>query len=698
MLESLFTPNTIAIIGTSRLAGKFGNVVLTNLIDGGFKGTIVPINPNTEEILGLPCWSDIKSYPDKIDLSIIIIAQPLVLKAVNDSIDAGAKAVIINSTGFKEFDEEGAVLEEKIAATCTARKVALLGPNCLGLINTDNNLNALHGVEMPASGPISMISQSSTICTAFLGQLKRRNLGAAKIINTGNKAQLSEIDLFKVLGQDSQTKIITAYLENISSGDEFVKSAEDASLRKPLIILKSASSEAGRRAAAAHNGAVISTDTAYGAAFKRAGVIRAETLGDLLDLTAAFATQPLPAGNRVLVITNAGAPGIMAIDALSNSGLCPGYLNPEEAADLHAELPAETTVYNPIDLLADAPPGRYDLAIKAAMASENIDAVIVILANNITCTPTDTVRSIIKNTNKVKPLLVSFFGDEDKQAKTMLQDGGVPVYNSPEQAVSAIKSMHEYVTWKQRPSRVVTRFRVNRRRVERIIFRKLRAKRTIISEAKAKDILQAYDFHIPSGSLALSADEAVDIAAQIGYPVVMKIVSGDITHKSDVGGVKLNLNNRQDVIDAYDLMMLRVEQRIPEALIDGIYVEKMLDSGMEVALGMNRDPRFGPMLMFGLGGIFVEQLKDVAFHLAPITFAEAVQMLTSTKAYKTMLDSRGKDAAHLTAIAQCLQKISQLCTDFPQISELAINPLIIGEPGTEPIVVDARLKLKAIKE
>lgn len=698
MLESLFNPQSIAIIGASRFTGKFGNIILTNIINGGFSGKIIPVNPKADEIMGLPCLPDIKSSPDKIDLCIIIVAQPMVLQAVKDSIEAGAKAIIINSVGFKEVDEEGAGLEEKIAEICTLRQVTLLGPNCLGLINTGCQLNALHGVEMPKTGPISIISQSSTICTATLKQLQNRNLGVAKVINTGNKAQLSEINLFKVLGRDKQSKIITAYLENISSGDEFVKNAEDASLNKPVIILKSATSEAGRRAASAHNGALTSTDTAYGAAFKRSGVIRAKTFSDLVNLTAAFAMQPLPSGNRVLVITNAGAPGIMTVDAICKNGLRPGYLNPRQATTLHAKLPVAATVYNPIDLLADATPERYELAIKAGMASDNIDAIIVILLDSNSCSPEQISQAIINNTTPGKPLLVSFFGNKNEEVKTLLQEGGIPEFTSPEQAVNALKAMYEYVTWRQRPARVVTRFKVNRRRVERIISRKLRAQRSIISEAKAKDILQAYDFHIPQGSLALSPDEAYDIAAQIGYPVVMKIVSSDIIHKSDVGGIKLNLTNRQEVIDAYDLMMLRVEQYLPKVHVDGIYVEKMLDSGIEVALGMNRDPKFGPMLMFGLGGIFVEQLKDVAFHLAPITFAEAVQMLTSTKSYKTMLDTHGNDEANLTTIAHCLQKISQLATDFPQIHELEINPLIIGEPGTEPIVEDARLTLRDVTE
>lgn len=694
MLEPLLNPDSIAIIGASGTPGKFGHIILANLINGGFQGRIVPINPHTDQIMGHRCWPSLQHYAEKIDLSLIVVPQPLVLQAVHDSIAAGARAIVINSGGFKEVDEAGADLERKIAEICTSRNILLLGPNSLGLINTGHKLNALHAAVIPKQGGISMISQSSSICATYLEQVTHRELGIAKVISTGNKAQLSEIDLLKALGRDGQTKIIAGYLENISAGDEFVKNAENASLQKPVIILKSATTEAGRRAAAAHNGELISADTAYGAAFKRAGVIRADSFGDLLDLTTAFSLQPLPRGNRILVITNAGGPGIMAVDAIVGAGLQPAYFEPGTATALHRHLPKAATIYNPVDLLGNAGPNRYGAAIKAAMDSPDVDAVVVIMVDRITCRPFEIADTIIKNCNGEKPLMVSFLGIRQDEIRALLKNGGIPEYDSPEQAVNVLKAMCGYVAWRQRPPRVVTRFRVNRRRVERILFRKLRADKTFIIDAKAKAILQAYDFQIPAGGMALNAEEALEIAARIGYPVAMKIISPGIIHKKDLGGLRLNLNNRQAIIDAYDLMMLRVKQRASAAVIDGVYIEKMLDRGLEVILGMNRDPKFGPMLMFGLGGIFVEMLKDVAFHLAPITFTEAVQMLTSTKSYKSMLEARGKDGVDLTAIAQCLQKISQLATDFPQITELEINPLIIGEPGTDPVVVNARLAIK----
>lgn len=694
MLTALFTPETIAVVGASRRPGKFGNVILRNLKKGGFAGKIVPVNPHAEEIMGLPCLSSLRQAEYKIDLAVIIVSQPQVLRAVHDSIAAGARALIINSTGFKEVDVKGADLEEKIAEICTLRQISLLGPNCLGLINTGHRLNILHGAAMPKAGGISMISQSSAICAAFLERMAAGDFGVAKVVSLGNKAQLSEIDMLRALGRDDDSKLIAAYLENISSGDDFVKAAEEASNQKPVIILKSAVTPAGRRAAAVHSGEVISEDTAYGAAFKRAGIIRAESFSALLDYTLAFSTQPLPAGRRVLVITNAGGPGIMAVDSLVRAALLPAYMDPARAVELEEWLPAAATVYNPLDLLADAGPERYETAIKAAMDSSNIDALLIIMADRGNDKPRETAQAIIRGAGGGKPLLVSFLGGHKKGIRRLLREGGVPAYNSSEQAVSVLAAMCDYQAWRQRPARVVTRFPVNRRRVERIIARRLRAGRFFIAEGRAKDILQAYDFQIPEGCLTLNADEAVEAARRLGYPVAMKISSPDIIHKEECGGLRLGLSNRQEVLDAYDLLLLRGRQRVPEARLVGVYVEKMQEPGLEVIVGMHRDPQFGPLLMFGLGGIFMEVLKDVAFYLAPITFDEAMQMLTSTKSYQSLLSGRSRKRIDLAAVARVLQKISQLATDFPEISDLEINPLIINESSSEPVVINAGITLK----
>lgn len=694
MLESLFQPQTIALIGASRNPGSFGHRLLANIVHGGFAGTIVPVNPKAEEILGLPCYHKVSQFPGRIDLGLIAVPASQCKTAVLEAIEAGARMVVVLAEGFKELGEAGAELEDEIAEICRLRDVRLLGPNCLGVINTANKLLAFDALQRPEAGGISMISQSSSICALFLERLVSSHLGLAKMVSIGNKADISEIDLLRALAADQQTAVIIGYLESINAGDGFVKAAEYATSRKPVIILKAATTLAGRKAVAAHSGEMIGQDSAYGAAFRRSGVIRADSMGALFDLAAAFALQSLPKGNRIQILTNAGGPGIMAVDAVERAGLVAGYLDSQTSLALRAELPAAATIYNPIDLLADADPERYRLVINAALNDRNIDAVLVIFADRGIAGAGEKIAQEIVDCNQhQKPMLACFIGGADS-ARDILVHGGVPAYNAPERAVAALKAMCEYVAWRHRPPRVVTRFKVHRRRVERIIFRHLRTNRIHIAEVKAKDILKAYDFQVPEGHLAITVEEAIEQAERIGYPVAMKIVSPDIVHKSDLGGVRLNIVNRQGIRDGFDLMMLRVNQRAPEAWIDGIYIEKMLDRGLEVILGMHRDPQFGPMLMFGLGGIYVEVMKDVAFNLAPITFDEAMTMLTSTKSYQILVGARGESGVDMAAIAHCLQKISQLSTDFPQIAELEINPLIVGEIGIEPVVADAKINLK----
>lgn len=718
MLEALFQPQTIALIGASRTPGKFAHRLLANIMAGGFSGVIVPVNPRAEVILGLPCHHKLSQFAGRIDLALIAVPAAQCKEAVREAVLAGAQAVVILSVGFKESGEAGAELEAEIAEICRLRDVQLLGPNCLGLINCGHNLFAFAaelrpglclppltvGVDgspaaaNPGAGGISMISQSSSICSLFLDRLSRAHLGLAKMVSIGNKAGISEIDLLRALAVDPQTTVIVGYLESINAGDSFVKAAEYATTRKPVIILKAATTMAGRKAVAAHSGELISQDSSYGAAFRRAGVIRADTLSALFDFTAAFTMQPLPKGNRILVLTNAGGPGIMAVDAVERAGLVACYVDAQASLALRETLPAAATIYNPIDLLADATPAQYRAVIDVALADTNVDAVVVIFVERERAAASRSIaiaQAIVACNDRQKPIIACLLGGESNEARGVLTAGGVPEYDAPERAVAVLKAMCEYTAWRNRPPRVVTRFKVHRRRVERIISRHLRTNRLHIAEVKAKDILKAYDFQVPEGHLAISVEDAIEQAERIGYPVAMKIVSPDIVQKSDFGGVKLNIVNRQGVQDGFDLMMLRVGQRAPEAWIDGVYIEKMLDRGLEVIMGMHRDPQFGPMLMFGLGGIYVEVMKDVAFNLAPITFDEAMTMLTSTKSYQILVGARGEGAVDMAVLAHCLQKISQLATDFPQIAELEINPLIVGDIGTEPVVADAKINLRA---
>jgi len=695
MLEALFNPESVAVVGASRTPGKVGYDIFENLVRSPYPGTLIPVNPAGGELLGKKVYGRLSEVPAPVDLVVIVLPASLVLEAAREAVALKARAMIVISAGFKEVGEDGARMEQELAALCRRSGVRLLGPNCLGVIDTSSGLNASFAGAMPEPGGIAVFSQSGALCTAMLDMARGRHLGLSKLVSIGNKADISEVDLLQALAEDRATRVIVGYLEDISSGDDFIKAAEEASARKPVVILKSGTTAAGQKAAASHTGVLAGAETAYGAAFKRSGVCRADTFEALFDYATALSMQPPPRGDSILIITNAGGPGTMAADAVEKAGMRVAELDRNIATALRSRLPAAASVGNPIDVLGDADPQRYVEALKAAQQDPAVDGIIVLLTPQAMTRPAETARAIAENLDGSKPVLASFMGGRDVlPGRRELAAAGLPDYESPERAVAALRAMYQYGVWKNRPPRMVTRFPVNRRRVERIITRHRRTARLQLSEVKAKDILKAYGFHILPGHLAVSGDEAAEVARFIGFPVAMKIVSPNIVHKTDLGGVRLNLGSSREVEDAFELMTMRIARHAPQATIEGVYVEKMAEPGLEIILGMSRDPQFGPMLMFGLGGIFVEVMKDVAFYLAPITREEAIQMLKATRSYEMLKGKRGSKEVDIQAIAGALQRISQLTTDFPQITELDINPLIVGEIGTEPVVADARMTLK----
>ena len=694
MLEFLLYPKSIAVVGASRTPGKVGHEILVNLLDGGFEGEIIPVNPSADEILGLKCLHDLNAYTGSIDLAVIAVPAPSVLDTVESSIKAGAKAVAILTAGFGEVGPEGSKMQSAIAQLCSAKGVRLLGPNCLGVINTDHKMNASFSKRMPKAGGISVLSQSGAVCTAMLDWAAARGLGLAKVISIGNKADLDESDFLSAFTVDEQTEVIVGYLENITCGDKFIKAARAVTSVKPVVLLRAGVTKAGIKAASAHTGNLPGDDIAYGAAFKRAGIIRAESFDCLFDYAAALSMQPLPRGNRVAIITNAGGPGVIAADAVEQSGMQVATLNGYSATTLKQKLPPAAIVNNPIDVLGDADPQRYAMAVNAAQNDDLVDSIIVILTPHAMTRPAETARAIAACSSGEKPVVAVFLGSADAMPECKeLVECKLPYYPSPERAVAALRAMYEYRAWQHRPTRAVTRFPVNRHRVERIISRHLKTNHLLMGEVEAKEILRAYEFNVPNGQVANTPEDAVQVAERIGFPVVMKIVSPDIVHKSDVGGIKLNISSPEQVRDTFDLLTLRVGRRAPRARFNGIYVEKMCAGGLEVILGMTYDQQFGPMLMFGLGGIFVDVLKDVSCYLAPITADEAMQMLLETRSYALLKGTRGQADIDLSAITGGLQRISQMAIDFPQITELNINPFIVGNVGTESVVVDARITL-----
>ncbi|MDY0391040.1 acetate--CoA ligase family protein [Desulfobulbus oligotrophicus] len=699
MLERLFSPKSIAVIGASRTEGKVGYATMSNLLESGFAGPIIPVNPAGGELFNLPVYTKLADYPDPIDLVVVAVPAEQVPAAAEEAVRKKAGAIIVVAAGFREAGRQGRLIEDELIEICRKGGVRLLGPNCLGVINTAINLNASFSKRIPQAGQLGIFSQSGALCTAMMDIADERELGVSKAVSIGNKADITEVDILEALAHDEETRVIVGYLEDISDGDKFVKAAEKASTRKPVVILKAGITVAGNRAAASHTGVQAGKDTAYGAAFKRAGICRADSFEALFDYATALALQPTPKGDRVLIITNAGGSATMSADAVEKAGMSVPLLTPDLEEQLRQHLPPSAFIDNPVDISAAAEPRHYAAAIDIAVAHPDIDSILIVLAPQYMTEPAATVRAIVAHLDETIPVIASFLGGSDiMPSRKELAAAGLPFYDSPERAVGALKAMHEYGVWKHRPARHVVRFPVNRRRVERIITRRQHTNRLRLGEVKSKDILKAYGFQILPGRVTTSAEEAVEIARFIGFPVALKVISPSIVHKSDLGGVRLNLGSAQEVVDAFDLMMLRINKHAPNAIIGGIYVEKMAEKGLEVIIGMTRDPQFGPMLMFGLGGIFVEVMKDVTFHLAPITEDEAIQMLKSTRSYELLQGKRGVKEVDLHAIAVALQRISQLTTDFPQILDLDINPLIVGEIGNEPVVVDARMTFAALPE
>lgn len=698
-LNELFEPKSVAIVGASRREHKVGYSILKNLLEGGFAGTIVPVNPAAEELMGLACYPSLTKYGNEIDLVVIALPQAQVKAVVEECGQVKAKGVVVIASGFKEVGPEGARLENELVELCRRRDIRLLGPNCLGFINTEKKTNVSFIKTNPERGVISIFSQSGALCSVLMDIAQEHNLGVAKVISIGNKADIAGADVLSYLADDPQTKVIVGYLEDIATGKDFVKAAEKVSSKKPVIILKSGTTAAGLKAAASHTGIHASVNSAYGAVFKRSGVIRADSFAELFDVASAFSMQALPQGGNVFIITNAGGPGILAADAVENAGMNVVELDSKTEMLLSPQLPYPVSDSCSIAVLGDADPMHYASVLKAAQSDPAVDSILVVLAPQVMTRPEETAKAIATSVDESKPVLATFMGGSRLiPASQELLAAGLPYYDTPERAVRALKGMREYATWKQRPPRTVTRFRVNRRRVERILFRRQRTGFLQLGEVKGKDVLGAYGFHVPEGALASNAEEAREIAERLGFPVAMKIVSPDIVHKSDLGGVFLNVANGESAEDSYELMMLKIRKKVPDARIEGVYIEQMVEKGLEVIIGMTRDPQFGPMLMFGLGGIFVEVMKDVTFHLAPVTEQEAIQMLKSTKSYDMLQGRRGQEGVDLAAIASGLQRISQLTTDFPQITALDINPFIVGDFGEEPVVADVRMTLAPLQE
>lgn len=696
-LKKFFNPGSVAIVGASRTKGKVGYEILKSMLEGGYGGSIFPINPNTDVIDGLKCYPDLSSIGQVPELVIVSVPAKVVPEVMQQCAKVGNKAVIIITSGFKEVGQEGRELEQRVIQIAKQGRIRVIGPNCLGVIVPGSKLNASFGGELPATGAIGYLSQSGALMAAILDMANATGIGFSKLVSIGNKADVNELDVIKALANDDETRVIAGYLESIVDGNTFVNQAEQISQLKPILLMKAGGTSAGAKAASSHTGSLAGSDVAYECVFERAGIIRCNSIKQQFDYAQAFANQPLPIGTKVAVITNAGGAGIMAADAIEQQGLSFAKLSDETAKKLADKLPSAANINNPIDILGDALADRYEFVLDTIIDDDEVDVVLVLLTPQAMTEPAATAEAMVRITSKkpAKPVLACFLGaSKIAEAAKILRNGKIPVYDATAESVSTIKVMTEYLRWRMRPKRVVKLFAVNRRKVENVIERHLRRGVREINEEDSKEILEAYGFVTPKGSIATTAEQAANIAQQLGFPVVLKIWSPDILHKSDVGGVKLSLSGAAEVMDAFDLMMYRIPKQVPEANILGVLVQEMCGGGKEVILGMHRDPHFGPLMMFGMGGTMVEVLKDVSFYLAPLTAEEAKQMLINTRTYKMLKGVRGEEGVDIDIIAEGLQRLSQLVTEFPQIQEMDINPYVVGPAGTTAIAVDARISVE----
>ncbi len=693
--KNLLYPESIAVVGASSDPQKVGHAILKNILDGGFEGPVYPINPKSDTILDLKCYPSLTDVPENIDCAVIVVNRDIVLSIMKDCAKKSVKAVIVISSGFGETDENGKKAQKELVQQARLSEITLMGPNCLGLINPWQKLNAAFGQSLDEPGEIALISQSGALIASIQDWAKENKVGFSLIASIGNKASIDEVDFFEYLKNDENTKVIASYLEDISRGQEFMRIAERVGKVKPIVILKSGRSEAGAKAASSHTGSLAGSDKAYDCAFQRLGVIRAESIEHLFDICTALAYQPLPKGNRIAVITNAGGPGIMMSDALELSGLKVVNIDEETKSKLSKFLPPSASVNNPVDVLGDADKERYRESLRCVLESKSVDGVVVILTPQKMTDDYAIAEELVKVSKKYsKPVITCFMGvNTVKNGVNVLRKNHIPQYSVPHRAAKAMSEMVKYNEYKSRPLRIIERFAVNKNPVIKII-KSYRSRNLLeIGEFDAKTIMESYGMTIPEGHFASSSEEAVRFANEMRYPVAMKISSPDILHKSDVGGVKIGLGSATEVEDAFDLMMLRVKKKMPEADLRGVLVEEMITSGKEVILGMKKDPQFGPMLMFGLGGIFVEVLKDVTFSLAPITAEECRRMIESTKTYKLLTGVRGQRGVDIQVIVTSLLQLSQLVMDFPEFEEVDINPLKVGHPGEGTYVVDARIIL-----
>ena len=693
-LGFLFDPKEVAVIGASASPQKIGYAIVSNLVKSGYKGKIYPINPRVKEILGLPCHPSIGEVEGPVDLAVIAVPAKYSIGVLQECGEAGVKGAIIITAGFKETGIEGLKLEQELQTVGQKYGMRLVGPNCVGLMDTHTPLNASFAAGFPEKGNISFISQSGAMVIAILDWSFQAGLGFSRFISLGNKSDLDESDFIESCAADPNTRVILVYAEDISDGEKFIRVCTTASRVKPIVILKSGTSEAGAQAASSHTGALAGSNLAYDTAFRQSGVLRTDDMSDLFNLGLAFSTQPLPRGNRVAIITNSGGPAIIATDAIEKSGLGMARFEKATIDQLRENLPAESNIYNPIDVLGDARVDRFLFALERSFEDENVDSVIVIFSPTAVSEPEKIADTILEQRQKFphKPVFAVYMGGKTlAKGKAILVKGNVPTFTFPESAVKALEGISRYADFRQarEAAPLLPLPQVDRTIVKATFYDVIKDRRVLLMGHEASQVLDAYGIPVNRSYLATSVEEACQISQKIGFPVVLKISSPRIAHKTDVGGVEIGLHSRREVEKAYNRITERVNRFMPDAPIYGIEVSKMVDEGIEVIIGMSRDIQFGPMIAFGLGGIYVNLLQDVSFRLASsLNNRKAIEeMIAETKAFTLLKGYRGQKSADIDTLIDAIYRTARLVQDFEEITEMDINPLRVYSRGATGVDV-----------
>lgn len=704
-LRPFFHPRSVAIVGASRDPKSIGYRLLDAVRTNQFRGAIYPVNPHASEIAGIPVYPAVHSIPESVDLVIIAVPRQHVLSVVDACADKGARALVVITAGFAEVGAEGVALQSRLVEKIRQYGMRMIGPNCFGILNTDHDvqLNATFTTLFPPLGHAAMSSQSGAIGIATLAGARRFHLGISSFVSVGNKADVSANDLLQYWEEDRSTNVILLYLESFGNPRKFARIARRVSRRKPIIAVKAGRSQSGRRAASSHTAALAASDVAVDALFHQAGVIRAESLDELLNLATGLSNQPLPLGRRVGIITNAGGPAVLCTDACEECELEVPELSATTKATLASFLPMAAALSNPVDLIASATPDQYAKGIETLLLADEIDALIILY---MAVTVTDTAEIAngiligIENGRqagaKAKPVLIGWMADGDMDRTFRCQTETIPAYHLPETPALVLSKAATYAEWRHQPAGMVPDFDdLNLSAVQHICADALsRRGGGWLSVEETRNVLNAIRLPVQPGGVAKTADEATALARQVGYPVAVKLASHQIVHKTEIGGVRLYLANEEAVRKAFDSMRTRLAETNQLDAMEGVLVQPMLTAGVEVMIGVTDDPLFGPLIAFGLGGIHVEIFGDVQFRITPLTDRDAAEMIRGIKAYRLLTGYRGHPPADLEALEETLLRVSRLVEEIPEISELDLNPIFALPPGQGCRIVDARIRVR----